>query len=180
MNYSKHVKSVNGATKPNIGYRDYSIMNAQVSNYDCSIDVDVSAPVPFSVETPESIITIRQCGSTSRTILVSKVISLKSLHDDNTDLHTEFGRTLRTSMSILVQNSAPQVSTSSLAVTTEQALFIPKIVSKDVLTSDIANIGLVSKPERTKWSCSTATNVSGQAWCDQARIYVDGEHLIGR
>ena len=103
MNYSKYVKSINGATKPDIGCRDHSKLNAQASMFDCPIDVDVNAPVLFSVETPESIITIRQCGSTSRTILVSKVASLKSLHDDNTGLPTEFSRILRTSISVLVR-----------------------------------------------------------------------------
>ena len=180
MNYSKYVKSINGATKPDIGCRDHSKMNAQVSSFVCPIDVNVNAPVLFSVETPESIITIRQCGSTSRTILVSKVASLKSLHDDNTGLPTEFSRILRTSISVLVQKSAPHAPISSLAITTEQASSITKIVSKEVLTSDFANIRLVSKPERTEWSCSTTANVSGQVWYDHARIHVDGEHLIGR
>ena len=181
MNYSKYVKSINGATKPDIGCRDHSKLNAQASMFDCPIDVDVNAPVLFSVETPESIITISTvCGSASRTILMSKVISLKSLHDVNMDLPTELDPPLRTSILVLVQKSAPQAPVSSLARYDRQASFQRKIVSKKVLTSDPINIRFVSKPERTQWSCSTATNVSGQVRYDHARIHVDGEHLIGR
>jgi hypothetical protein len=179
MNYSKYVKSINGATKPDIGCRDLSIVNAQASNYDCPIDVDVNAPVLFNVETHEHQGS-EDRPSLSSVILVSKVASLKSLHDVNTDLPTELDPPLRTSIHVLVQNSAPQAPESSLAGNDRQASFQRKIVSKKVLTSDPTNTGLVSKPERTQRSCSTATNVSGQVWYDHARIHVDGEHLIGR
>ena len=123
MNYSKYVKSINGATKPNIEYRDFSTANAQASRCVCPIDVRVSLPAASCVETSESIITIRQCGSTSRTILVSKVARLKSLHDVNKDLPTESDPTLRTAKHVLVQNSAPQASDSSLASNDRQASF---------------------------------------------------------
>ena len=179
MNYSKHVKSINGATKPNIEYRDHSVSNTKVSRYVCPIDANVNAPVLFSVETPESSTTSLNGGITSRVIQVSKVTSLKSQHDVNMDLPIELDPTLRTSIHVLVQYSAPHVPESSLANKDEQAS-IQKIVSKEVLTSDPINIESVSKPERTQWSCSTSTNVSGQVRNDHTRIDVDGEHLIGR
>ena len=179
MNYSKHVKSRNGATKPSIDYRELSQLNAQVSKFDCPINVRVSLPAASCVETPEN------QGSEdrprpSRVIQVSKVASLKSLHDVNMDLPTELDPPLRTSTHVLVQNSAPQAPESSLAGNDRQASFQRKIVSKKVLTSDIINIESVSKPEKTQWSCSTSTNVSGQVWNDHTRIDVDGEQLIGR
>jgi hypothetical protein len=178
MNYSKHVKSRNGATKPSIDYRELSQLNAQASKFDCPIDVRVSLPAASCVETPESSTTSLNGGITSRVIQVSKVASLKSLHDVNTDLPTELDPTLRTSTHVLVQYSAPHVPESSLVNKDEQAS-IQKIVSKEVLTSDIINIESVSKPEKTQWSCSTSTNVSGQVWNDHTRIDVDGEQLIG-
>ena len=179
MNYSKHVKSINGATKPDIEYREVSQLNAQASKFDCPIDVRVSLPAASCVETPESSITSRNGGITSRVILVSKVASLKSLHDVNIDLPTELDPPLRTSIHVLVQNSAPQAPESSLAGNDRQASFQRKIVSKNVLASDLINIESVSKPEQTQWSCSTTTNVQGQVWYDHARIDVDGEQLIG-
>ena len=112
-------------------------------------------------------------------IQVSKVASLKSLHDVNMDLPTEFDPTLRTSIHAPVQNSAPQVPESSLVSKDKQASLQQKIVSKKMLASNPTDKGLVSKPERTQWSCSTSTNVSGQVWNDHTRIDVDGEQLIG-
>ena len=179
MNYSKHVKSINGATKPNIGYRDHSIVKAKVSNYDCPIDVRVSLPAASCVETHIDCFVGEDRPSLSSVIQVSKVASLKSLHDVNMDLPTELDLPLRTSIHVLVQNSAPQAPDSSLAWNDEQASLQQKIVSKKVLTSNPTDKGLVSKPERTQWSCSTSTNVSGQVWDDHTRIDVDGEQLIG-
>ena len=178
MNYSKHVKSRNGATKPNIDYRELSQLNAQVSKFDCPIDVRVSLPAASCVETHEHQGS-EDRPSLSSVILMSKVVSLKSLHDVNIDLPTELDPPLRTSIHVLVQNSAPQAPESSLAGNDRQASFQRKIVSKKVLTLDIINKGLVSKPERTQWSCSTSTNVSGQVWNDHTRIDIDGEYLIG-
>ena len=138
MNYSKHVKSRNGATKPNIDYRELSQLNAQVSKFDCPIDVRVSLPAASCVETPENQWS-EDRPRPSRVIQVSKVASLKSLHDVNTDLPTELHPHLRTSIHVLVQNSAPQAPDSSLALMDQQASFQRKIVSKKVLTLDIIN-----------------------------------------
>ena len=178
MNYSKHVKSINGATKPSIEYRDVSTANAQASRCVCPIDVRVSLPAASCVETHEHQGS-EDRPSLSSVILMSKVVSLKSLHDVNIDLPTELDPPLRTSIHVLVQNSAPQAPESSLAWNDRQASFQRKIVSKNVLASNFINTESVSKPERTQWSCSTATKVSGRVWCDQARIDVDSEHLIG-
>lgn len=177
MNYSKYVKSINGATDPDIGCRDHSIMNAPASNYDCPIDVRVSLPAASCVETHEHQGS-EDRPSLSSVIQTSKVVSLKSLHNVNTDIPTEFGHNLRTAKHVLVQNSAPQAPDSSLALP-PNGLHNLKIVSKKELTLDFANIEFVSKPEQTQGSCSTTTNVSGQVWYDHARIDVDGEHLIG-
>lgn len=181
MNYSKHVKSINGATKPNIEYRDFSTANAQASRCVSPIDVRVSLPAASCVETHENQGS-EDRPSISSAIQVSKVTSLKSQHDNNTELPIELDHTLRTSILVLVQYSAPHAPVSSLASTDKTGLMLRqyKIVSRDVLSLDFVNIGFASKPERTERSCSTATNVSGQVWCDQARIDVDGEHLIGQ
>ena len=178
MNYSKHVKSINGATKPDIEYREVSQLNAQASKFDCPIDVRVSLPAASCVETHEHQGS-EDRPSLSSVILMSKVVSLKSLHDVNIDLPTELDPPLRTSIHVLVQNSAPQAPESSLAGNDMQASFQRKIVSKNVLASDLINIESVSKPEQTQWSCSTTTNFQGQVWYDHARIDVDGEQLIG-
>ena len=178
MNYSKHVKSINGATKPDIEYREVSQLNAQASKFDCPIDVRVSLPAASCVETHEHQGS-EDRPSLSSVILMSKVVSLKSLHDVNTDLPTELDPPLRTSIHVLVQNSAPQAPESSLAGNDRQASSQRKIVSKNELASDLINIESVSKPEQSQWSCSTTTNVQGQVWYDHARIDVDGEQLIG-
>ena len=178
MNYSKHVKSINGATKPDIEYREVSQLNAQASKFDCPIDVRVSLPAASCVETHEHQGS-EDRPSLSSVILMSKVVSLKSLHDVNIDLPTELDPPLRTSIHVLVQNSAPQAPESSLAGNDRQASSQRKIVSKNVLASDLINIESVSNPEQTQWSCSTTTNVQGQVWYDHARIDVDGEQLIG-
>ena len=160
-NYSKYVKSRSGAMLPDTRYRDHSILNASASKYDCSINVDVSTTwLPVSVEKSENQDVRRTDIETNKMILASKVADLKSLHDDNMELPTEFDPALSTSNQVLVQKSAPQAPESSLASTDKRASNL-KIVSRKVLSSDSVSIRHISKPERTEWSCSTVNTPQG-------------------
>ena len=161
MNYSKHVKSINGATKPDIEYREVSQLNAQASKFDCPIDVRVSLPAASCVETHEHQGS-EDRPSLSSVILMSKVVSLKSLHDVNIDLPTELDPPLRTSIHVLVQNSAPQAPESTLAGHVMQASIHQKIVSKNVLLSEIPLLDIYPNPKGPSGLAVPSTHPKGQ------------------
>lgn len=161
MNYSKHVKSINGATKPDIEYREVSQLNAQASKFDCPIDVRVSLPAASCVETHEHQGS-EDRPSLSSVILMSKVVSLKSLHDVNIDLPTELDPPLRTSIHVLVQNSAPQAPESTLAGHVMQASIHQKIVSKNVLLSEIPLLDIYPNPKGPSGLVVPSTHPKGQ------------------
>ena len=162
-NYSKYVKSRNWAILPDIGCKDHSVANAQASSYDCLTSVIISTLRCHLTQRELKVDGVRRTDiGMTKVILASKVTNLKSLHDKNIDLPTELDHPLRTSIHVLVQNSAPQAPESTLAGHVMQASIHQKIVSKNVLLSEMPLLDIYPNPKGPSGLVVPSTHPKGQ------------------